>query len=231
MSKKIIIAVDGHSSCGKSTLAKDISRSLGITYIDSGAMYRGVTLLALRNGLIMNQQVNTEALLEKIRNCSIDFVSIDGKSHLYLNGEDVERDIRLIEVSDNVSYVARIPQIRQILVEWQQAMGKTKSVVMDGRDIGTVVFPKADVKFFVTATPEVRAQRRFLELESMGERVSFEQVLDNITRRDSIDQSREASPLRQAEDAYVLDNSQLTREQQLEVALNVIKQKRPDFFV
>ncbi len=231
MSKKIIIAVDGHSSCGKSTLAKDISRSLGITYIDSGAMYRGVTLLALRNGLINNQQVNTEALLKQIRDCSMDFVSVDGKIHLYLNGEDVERDIRLIEVSDNVSYVARVPEIRQILVEWQQSMGKTKSVVMDGRDIGTVVFPHADVKFFVTATPEVRAQRRFLELESMGEKVWFEQVLDNITRRDSIDQDREASPLRQAEDAYVLDNSYLTREQQLEWALTIIKQKRPDFFI
>ncbi|HON19482.1 MAG TPA: (d)CMP kinase [Salinivirgaceae bacterium] len=230
MQKKIVIAVDGHSSCGKSTLAKDIAGVLKITYIDSGAMYRGATLLALQSGLIENDAINETALIRLVEQSTMDFHVIEGKSRLLLNGRDVEREIRSVEVSDKVSFVARLASIRSILVKRQQAMGQTKSVIMDGRDIGTVVFPNADVKFFVTAAPEIRAQRRYLELQSMGETVTYQQVLENITKRDHIDQNREASPLQQTPDAVVLDNSHLTREQQLNVALETIKQKRPDFF-
>jgi len=216
--KKIIIAIDGHSSCGKSTVAKELARKLNYIFIDSGAMYRAVTLYCLRHKLIENGIVNTpglEASLDKIK-VSFMFNSVTQHNDVWLNGENVEQEIRLLAVSQNVSPVAAIAVVRHLLVALQQEMGKSKGIVMDGRDIGTVVFPDAELKIFMTAQPDVRAKRRYDELTAKGEQVSYEEIRANIIERDRFDETREESPLRKADDAIVLDNSFMTREEQLD---------------
>ena len=214
--KKITIAVDGYSSCGKSTMAKDLAKMVKYNYIDSGAMYRAVTLYCLRNNLFEGDSPNETSLKKQINQIHIDFRynGITGKSDTYLNGENVEKEIRGMEVADKVSPIAAIGFVREFLVKKQQEMGKNKGIVMDGRDIGTVVFPNAELKIFVTARPEVRAQRRLAELTAKGESVSFEEVLQNLSKRDFIDTTRKDSPLRKANDAVVIDNSDLTIEEQ-----------------
>lgn len=210
--KKITIAIDGFSSCGKSTMAKDLAREVGYIYVDSGAMYRAVTLFALRNGYF-NQNVNlAEALQKVINQVKISF-QLDPKTQrpiTYLNGENVESEIRTLHVSNHVSIVAALGFVREAMVALQQEMGRNKGIVMDGRDIGTVVFPDAELKIFVTASAEVRAQRRYDELKAKGQESSYESILKNVKERDELDMTREISPLRQAEDAILLDNSNMT---------------------
>ncbi len=210
--KKITIAIDGHSSCGKSTMAKDLARRIGYVYIDTGAMYRAVTLFAMRHNLIANGQVDAAKLQEEMGNIhiSLRLNPETQRPDTYLNGECVEREIRTMEVSRHVSLIAALPFVRSAMVEMQREMGKEKGVVMDGRDIGTVVFPHAELKIFVTASAEVRAQRRYNELTAKGEKCNYEEILENVKERDRIDSTREISPLRQAEDAIVLDNTHMT---------------------
>ncbi len=214
--KKIIIAIDGHSSSGKSTMAKNLAKKIGYTYIDSGAMYRAVTLFCLRNGLITDGKVDEEALKKGLPSLDISFRpnAATCRPDTLLNGEVIEKEIRGMSVSENVSTIATLGFVRRALVEKQQAMGVNKGVVMDGRDIGTVVFPKAELKIFVTASPEVRAQRRVDELNAKGQPASYEEVLANVKKRDFIDSTRSDSPLRKADDAKLLDNSDLSPEQQ-----------------
>ena len=222
--KKIIIAIDGHSSCGKSTMAKQLAKEIGYVYVDTGAMYRAVTLFALRNGLFPDDGIKEEELKAAIEAGKIEisfrFNSETGRPDTYLNGEKVEDEIRQMEVSNRVSPIAALPFVRTLLTEQQQAMGREKGIVMDGRDIGTAVFPQAEMKVFVTATARVRAQRRYDELmekaKTQAERnaLNFEEILKNVKERDYIDSHREVAPLRQAEDALVLDNSNMTREEQ-----------------
>lgn len=214
--KKITIAIDGHSSCGKSTMAKDLARRIGYVYIDTGAMYRAVTLFAMRHNLIANGQVDAAKLQEEMGNIhiSLRLNPETQRPDTYLNGECVEREIRTMEVSRHVSQIAALPFVRSAMVEMQREMGKEKGVVMDGRDIGTVVFPHAELKIFVTASAEVRAQRRYDELTAKGEKCNYEEILENVKERDHIDSTRETSPLRQAEDAIVLDNTHMTIPQQ-----------------
>ena len=214
--KKITIAIDGYSSCGKSTMAKDLAREVGYIYIDSGAMYRAVTLYCLENGLFTPGGIDTEKLEAMMPNIRISF-QLNPETQrpmTYLNGENVEERIRTMEVSTRVSPVAAIPFVREALVKQQQEMGQAKGIVMDGRDIGTVVFPDAELKIFVVASAEIRAQRRYDELKAKGQEASYEEILANVKERDYIDQNREVSPLRQAEDALLLDNSNLTIEEQ-----------------
>ena len=224
--KKIIIAIDGHSSCGKSTMAKSIAQELRYNYIDSGAMYRVVTLYALRNGLINNGVPDTEKLIAELKNIKITFKwdEISGKNTTFLNGENVEEEIRRLEVSENVSPISTIAEVRHEMVKQQRENSKNKGIVMDGRDIGTVVFPDAELKIFMTASPEIRAQRRFLELKEKGQEVDFESILQNVEGRDEIDSNREVSPLKRAEDALILDNSCLSREDQLKWTLDKVKE-------
>lgn len=214
--KKITIAIDGHSSCGKSTMAKDLARRIGYVYIDTGAMYRAVTLFAMRHNFIANGQVDAAKLQEEMGNIhiSLRLNPETQRPDTYLNGECVEREIRTMEVSRHVSLIAALPFVRSAMVEMQREMGKEKGVVMDGRDIGTVVFPHAELKIFVTASAEVRAQRRYDELTAKGEKCNYEEILENVKERDHIDSTRETSPLRQAEDAIVLDNTHMTIPQQ-----------------
>lgn len=211
--KKIVIAIDGYSSCGKSTMAKDLAREVGYIYVDTGAMYRAVTLFAMRNGVSDADdnidEARLKALLPDVK-LTFKLNSETKLPEVCLNGECVERDIRTLEVSQHVSPIAALPFVREKLVEQQQAMGKEKGIVMDGRDIGTVVFPDAELKIFVTASAEIRAQRRFKELEAKGMPANFDEILQNVEQRDYIDTHRETSPLRQADDALVLDNSHLT---------------------
>ena len=211
--KKIVIAIDGYSSCGKSTMAKDLAREVGYIYVDTGAMYRAVTLFAMRNGVFDADdnidEARLKALLPDVK-LTFKLNSETKLPEVCLNGECVERDIRTLEVSQHVSPIAALPFARENLVEQQQAMGKEKGIVMDGRDIGTVVFPDAELKIFVTASAEIRAQRRFKELEAKGMPANFDEILQNVEQRDYIDTHRETSPLRQADDALVLDNSHLT---------------------
>lgn len=213
MKKKIIIAIDGYSSCGKSTFAKAVAAKLGYIFIDTGAMYRAVTLFAMRNGLTDDP----EALAERLPEVRIDF-RLDqetGHSDVYLNDENVETEIRRIDVSNRVSGVSSIPAVRAKLVAMQQEMGRRKGVVMDGRDIGTMVFPEAELKIFMTADPRVRAERRYKELIAKGEEVSLAEIERNIRERDRQDETRAVSPLRRAADAVVLDNSGMTVEEQM----------------
>lgn len=214
--KKIIVAIDGYSSCGKSTMAKTLARKIGYTYIDSGAMYRAVTLFALENGIITGSDVDAPGLEKRLNEIKITF-STDketGSNITELNGKDVERRIRTLEVSSHVSAIAALPFIRTFLTAQQRSLGKKKGIVMDGRDIGTTVFPDAELKIFVTASAEVRARRRYDELQAKGERASYEEIIENVKQRDYIDTHREVSPLTQAPDAVVLDNSFMTLEQQ-----------------
>ena len=214
--KKITIAIDGYSSCGKSTMAKDLAREIGYIYIDSGAMYRAVTLYCLDNGIFTEAGIDVERLKKEILNLSISF-QLNPETQrpiTCLNGVNVEDRIRTMEVSSHVSPIAALGFVREALVKQQQEMGKAKGIVMDGRDIGTVVFPDAELKIFVTASAEIRAQRRYDELRAKGQEASYEEILANVKERDHIDMNREVSPLRQAADAILLDNSQLTIEEQ-----------------
>ncbi len=218
MQKKLIIAIDGHSSCGKSTVAKDLAKELGYVYIDTGAMYRSVTLFAMQNGFVGNGTIDEKALGTHLNDIKITFKyqPEEKKNETFLNGISVEDAIRGLEVSQNVSAVSALGFVRRRLVELQQEMGIEGGIVMDGRDIGTVVFPKADLKLFMTAAPEIRAQRRFDELIAKGDPVNFDEILENVKFRDHQDSTREESPLMQADDAVVLDNSNLTKEEQLQ---------------
>ena len=226
MEKKIIVAIDGHSSCGKSTMAKALAQKVGYIYVDTGAMYRAVTLFALRNDMFDAEgQPKAEELEKAMANVNISFV-LDEETKLplvCLNGEVVESEIRSLTVSSRVSPIAALPFVRAALTQAQQRMGLEKGIVMDGRDIGTVVFPNAELKVFVTASAEVRAQRRYLELTAKGDEVCFDDILRNVQERDYIDSHREVAPLRQAEDALLLDNSELTREEQMQWLLDTFK--------
>ena len=215
--KKITIAIDGHSSCGKSTMAKDLARKIGYVYVDTGAMYRAVTLYALRNNLFdADGGIKEDELKSRMGDISISFRlnTATGRPDTYLNGENVEQDIRTMQVSNRVSPIAALPFVRQALVAQQQAMGKEKGVVMDGRDIGTTVFPDAELKVFVTASAEVRAQRRYDELKAKGMQADYNDILKNVQERDYIDSHRPTSPLRKADDAIELDNSSMTVDEQ-----------------
>lgn len=220
--KRITIAIDGHSSCGKSTMAKALAKRIGYAYIDTGAMYRAVTLYCLEHDMIKGDEVNKPRLRRHMPKIEITFkVNKEGKSETWLNGKNVEQEIRGMEVSSKVSLIAAIGFVRRAMVAQQQVMGKEKGIVMDGRDIGTVVFPDAELKFFVTASAQVRAERRFKELQAKGDTTTtLEQVLANVEERDRIDSTRKESPLRQAPDALLLDNSNLTIEQQNEWLYN-----------
>ena len=223
--KKITIAIDGHSSCGKSTMAKDLAREVGYVYVDTGAMYRSVTLFALRNGLFAaDGTINEDELKRQLGNIQIDQKLVDGKTVTFLNGENVEHDIRTMEVSNHVSPIATLAFVREALVAQQQKMGQEGGIVMDGRDIGTVVFPHAELKVFVTASAEVRALRRFDELKAKGMEADYDDILKNVQERDYIDSHREVSPLRQADDALLLDNSNMTIVQQKEWLLERFKE-------
>ena len=226
--KKIIVAIDGHSSCGKSTMAKSLAAQVGYIYVDTGAMYRAVTLFAMRQGLFDAQGQPDAARLEAIvPKIEVSF-RLDPDTHLplvCLNGEVVEEEVRTLEVSSHVSAIAALPFVREALTRQQQRMGEEKGIVMDGRDIGTVVFPQAELKVFVTASAEVREQRRFLELTAKGQAVAFEDILRNVQERDYIDSHREVAPLRQADDALVLDNSEMTREEQMQWLLNRFEER------
>ena len=226
--KKIIVAIDGHSSCGKSTMAKSLAAQVGYIYVDTGAMYRAVTLFAMRQGLFDAQGQPDAARLEAlVPEIEVSF-HLDPTTNLplvCLNGKVVEEEVRTLEVSSHVSAIAALPFVREALTRQQQRMGEEKGIVMDGRDIGTVVFPQAELKVFVTASAEVRAQRRFLELTAKGQTVAFEDILRNVQERDYIDSHREVAPLRQADDALVLDNSELTREEQMQWLLDRFEER------
>lgn len=225
--KKITIAIDGFSSCGKSTMAKDLAREIGYIYIDSGAMYRAVTLYGLQHGIIAGGEVDAERLRREIPDIHISFrLNPDtGRPDTYLNGEDVEQQIRTMEVSARVSQIAAFDFVRSAMVAQQQEMGRAKGIVMDGRDIGTTVFPDAELKIFVTASPEIRARRRYDELKAKGEEACLDDILENVRRRDYMDQHREISPLRRADDAILLDNSHMTIAEQKQWLVQQLRQK------
>ena len=223
MNKKITIAIDGFSSTGKSTVAKQLAEKLGYVYVDTGAMYRAVTLFALQKGYINESGFDEAALVKELPFIKLKLIFNPevGFGEMYLNGENVEQEIRQMQVSRFVSKVAAVSEVREVLVAQQQEMGRSKGIVMDGRDIGTVVFPEAELKIFMTATANERAQRRFKELRERGEEVSFEAVLQNVQQRDELDTTREDSPLVKAEDAIEIDNSHLTLSRQFEKILNL----------
>lgn len=227
MSLTFNIAIDGHSSCGKSTIAKSIAQKYGMQYIDTGAMYRAITLYFMRNDIIKNKQVDFALLSDSLDKITINFQfnSELKKSETFLNNENVESIIRGFEVSDNVSIIAQIKEVREKLILLQKAIGKSKNVVMDGRDIGTKVFPDARLKLFVTAKAEIRAQRRFDELKVKGERVTFDEILQNLNERDGHDTNREINPLLKAEDAVLIDNSALSIQDQNDLIDNLINTK------
>ena len=221
MVQNIIVAIDGYSSCGKSTIAKALAKHAGYTYVDTGAMYRATALYAQRQGFAEN----LAQVVPLLANVHISFTHTDNGQHVTLNGEDVESQIRTLEIGNLASQISTIKEVRAFLVAQQQAMGKQKGIVMDGRDIGTVVFPQAELKLFLTASPEVRAQRRFDELKSKGENPILADVLADVNDRDYRDTHRAESPLRQAEDAIVVDNSHMTREEQMEHIVNVFRER------
>ena len=226
--KKITIAIDGFSSCGKSTMAKDLAKQLGYIYVDTGAMYRAVTLFAMQHGLFnADGSVKTQDLQQQMSHINITFKlnKLTGRPDTYLNNELVESNIRTLEVSNHVSRIAAIPFVREAMVAQQQRLGKDKAVVMDGRDIGTVVFPKAELKVFVTASAEVRAQRRYDELKEKGMPADFNDILKNVEERDYIDSHREVSPLRKAPDAIELDNSHMTIVEQSDWLMKLVKER------
>ncbi len=220
--KNFVIAIDGFSSCGKSTVAKALAKNLNYVFIDSGAMYRAVTLFVQQNNIDIN---DNDAIIKALDNIHIDFVPNPEKTQILLNGIDVSEAIRTMEVSEYVSEVSAIKAVRTAMVKQQQALGKKRNIVMDGRDIGTTVFPNADLKIFMTASPQVRAERRFAELSAKGEVLTMEEVKENLSHRDHIDSTRAESPLRQADDAIVLDNSELNQEEQLKFVIDLVKQK------
>ena len=221
MKKNLVIAIDGYSSCGKSTLAKALAKKLGFIYVDSGAMYRAVTLYFLRNNIDIS---NDAAVIYALQHIELNFHSRDYESHITLNGEEVSDEIRLMPVSQNVSEVSAHKIVRHEMVKQQQRMGKSKSIVMDGRDIGTTVFPNSPLKFFMTADPKIRAERRFKELESKGNNLTtLEEVFENLAHRDYADTTRKESPLVRADDAIILDNTNLTQEEQLNFAIGKVE--------
>ncbi len=223
--KKITIAIDGHSSTGKSTLAKELAQALNYIYVDTGAMYRAVTFYALQQRFISKDFFDSKSLISNLDEISLDFVFNEdlGYAEMYLNGVNVEREIRSMEVSSFVSKVAAVSEVRAKLVQQQQVYGKNKGVVMDGRDIGTVVFPDAELKIFMTASSEVRAQRRYLELKEKGAQVTFDEVMANVQERDEMDSSRKDAPLIQAADAVVIDNSEMTRKEQFDLIYKLVQ--------
>ena len=228
---KIIIAIDGYSSSGKSTMARDLAKRIGYVYVDSGAMYRAVTLYAIEHGMASAEKgVDTKALVKALPEINISFTpaGADGVQHTLLNGRDVEREIRDMQVSSLVSPVAVIPEVRHRLTALQQQYGREKGIVMDGRDIGTTVFPDAEMKVFVNASAEERARRRVKELTDKGEKVTYEEVLENIRERDHIDTTRKESPLRKAPDAVLLDNDNMTIAQQMQWLLDLYHSKCPE---
>lgn len=226
MRKNLVVAIDGYSSCGKSTLAKALAKKLGFIYIDSGAMYRAVTLYFIRNHVDMN---DPEAVKDALQHIELNFHSRDYESHITLNGEEVSEEIRQMPVSEAVSAVSANKYVRKDMVKQQQRMGKSKNIVMDGRDIGTTVFPDAQVKFFMTADPKVRAERRFKEMQSKGDTTtSLEDVFENLAHRDYADTTRAESPLTRAEDAVILDNTEINQQQQLDFALEQVKLHFPE---
>ncbi len=220
MSKNIVVAIDGYSSCGKSTLAKALAKKLHFVYVDSGAMYRAVTLYFLRNLVDITSQ---EAVTEALENIHLDFQARDYETHITLNGEEVSNLIRDMKISEMVSPVSALKKVRTEMVKQQQRMGKSANIVMDGRDIGTTVFPDANLKIFMTADPKVRAERRYKEMIAKGDRISLEEVFENLAHRDFLDTTRTESPLKRAEDAIILDNTELTPEEQLNFALNQVQ--------
>lgn len=228
MEKRLIIAIDGYSSCGKSTFAKSVAKELNYLFIDSGAMYRAVTLYCMRNNLIGSPGVNTAGVIAELNNIHIDFVYNPdlGEHETFLNSENVETEIRSMEVTSYVSRISQIPELRARLVELQRQIGITKGIVMDGRDIGTVVFPDAEIKIFMTATVDIRARRRYDELKNKGINVDFEELKRTITARDIADENRDISPLKRADDAIILDNSRMSVEEQMVWIRKIIEKKR-----
>lgn len=230
MMKKIIVAIDGFSSCGKSTMAKELAKEAGYIYVDTGAMYRAVSLFCMRNGWMDELTLDVNSIINNIGAIHLEFKkNSEGKAEIYLNGENVEHAIRSLEVSNGASRVSTVGEVRRELVRQQQKLGAQKGIVMDGRDIGTVVFPQAELKVFLTASPEIRAQRRMDELTAKGEQVLFEDVLANVKERDERDQNRKESPLKKADDAIVIDNSFLSPEEQQAILNKLFKQKLGDF--
>lgn len=222
--KDIIIAIDGHSSCGKSTLAKEIAKNLSYIYLDTGAMYRAVTYYFMQKKIIIDNKLETTQLEKNLSNISIEFKrQNNGALHTMLNNKDVENEIRTMEVSNLVSEVSQYAAVRKQMVALQQEMGKKKAIILDGRDIGTVVFPNAEVKLFLTADSKIRAQRRYDEIIEKGDSITFDEVLENINQRDFQDENRKESPLKKADDAIIIDNSYLNREEQLAKALEIIQ--------
>ena len=230
MSKKITIAIDGYSSTGKSTIAKQLATKLGYVYVDSGAMYRAMTLFSMQNGYISTSHFCIEDLIDNLDNASLEFIYNEslGFAEMYLNDVNVEKLIRSLEVSNLVSKVSAIPEVRRKLVAIQKEIGKNKAVVMDGRDIGTVVFTDAELKIFMTSSAEKRAQRRFDELMQKGEKVSYKEVYTNVVERDRVDTTRKDSPLVKAESAIEIDNSELSKEKQFEIILKLVEEKLRD---
>jgi cytidylate kinase len=227
-SKKLVIAIDGYSSCGKSTIAKDLAKVLNYIYIDTGAMYRAVTLYAMRNGIIKDGNIDVKKLHDSLSDIKVSFRKDPetGLNETYLNGENVEKEIRRMDVSNNVSLISAIKEVREYLVQLQREMAQQGGVVMDGRDIGTVVLPDADLKIFMTAKPEVRAERRFKELQAKGENVSFDEIMKNLEERDRMDTTRKESPLKKADDAIILDNSDMTPQEQLDWIVDIVNKMK-----
>ena len=224
MNKKgLVIAIDGFSSTGKSSISKVVADTLGLIHIDTGAMYRAITLFGLRNFKDEKQEIDLSKLLQNLNEISLEFRENSGKLEIYLNGENVSKEIRATEVSDNVSFIAKQPEVRERLVVLQRDIAEKQGVIMDGRDIGTVVLPNADYKFFLTASADERARRRFLELQSLGIETTIEEVKQNLIERDRIDSEREISPLKQAEDAILIDNTNLNKEETIDLILSYIK--------
>jgi cytidylate kinase len=224
MNKKgLVIAIDGFSSTGKSSISKVVADTLGLIHIDTGAMYRAITLFGLRNFKNEKQEIDLSKLLQNLNEISLEFRENSGKLEIYLNGENVSKEIRTTEVSDNVSFIAKQPEVRERLVVLQRDIAEKQGVIMDGRDIGTVVLPNADYKFFLTASADERARRRFLELQSLGIETTIEEVKRNLIERDRIDSEREISPLKQAEDAILIDNTNLNKEETIDLILSYIK--------
>ena len=224
MNKKgLVIAIDGFSSTGKSSISKVVADTLGLIHIDTGAMYRAITLFGLRNFKDEKREIDLSKLLQNLNEISLEFRENSGKLEIYLNGENVSKEIRTTEVSDNVSFIAKQPEVRERLVVLQRDIAEKQGVIMDGRDIGTVVLPDADYKFFLTASADERARRRFLELQSLGIETTIEEVKQNLIERDRIDSKREISPLKQAEDAILIDNTNLNKEETIDLILSYIK--------
>ena len=224
MNKKgLVIAIDGFSSTGKSSISKVVADTLGLIHIDTGAMYRAITLFGLRNFKNEKQEIDLSKLLQNLNEISLEFRENSGKLEIYLNGENVSKEIRTTEVSDSVSFIAKQPEVRERLVVLQRDIAEKQGVIMDGRDIGTVVLPNADYKFFLTASADERARRRFLELQSLGIETTIEEVKQNLIERDRIDSEREISPLKQAEDAILIDNTNLNKEETIDLILSYIK--------